>query len=206
VIVVVEGPSAAGKTTWIAQHCEPATVIAEATASVMAAAPDRHQQPQMAAEYWAALGASRWEQAQQIERACGIAVCDGDPFKLHYMWSLWRTGHATREDWNSELEANRRAFTNGRLGLADLFLVTIPDRSTLFRRRSSDQTRRRHNFDVHVQLGAPLTDWYRAVEQLDPKRVIWQLPAEGLPKNLAGRVPNTGMQLVEAVLRHLPTS
>jgi hypothetical protein len=29
VIIVVEGPSAAGKTTWIAAHCQPGTVIGE---------------------------------------------------------------------------------------------------------------------------------------------------------------------------------
>ena len=28
-----------------------------------------------------------------------MAICDSDPFKLHYTWSLWRTGHARLTYW-----------------------------------------------------------------------------------------------------------
>ena len=145
-IVVVEGPSAAGKTTWTARHCDPAVVVAETTAA------------EAAAEFWARRGSARWERAQRIEAAFGVAVCDSDPFKLHYAWTLWRTGHATRDDWTCALEASRRAFDAGRLGLADLILVTIPDATTLSRRRDGDRRRRRRNFGLHVQLAGALAE------------------------------------------------
>jgi AAA domain-containing protein len=206
VIVVVEGPSGAGKTTWTRRHCDPAVIVAETSAVEAAAAPAQRDQPQAAAEFWARLNSARWRQALRIEEAHGIAVCDSDPFKLHYPWTLWRTGHASRSDWTTELEASRRAFEAGRLGIADLMLVTIPDRDTLVRRRAKDKSRLRRNFDLHVQLTAAIDEWYRAIEQLDPGRVIWHLPAEGLPGKLPPREPRSGIQLFDALLARLPAT
>jgi hypothetical protein len=111
-----------------------------------------------------------------------------------------------RSDWTTALEASRPAFDAGRLGLADLMLVTIPDRDALIRRRDGDESRRRRNFDLHVQLAAALAEWYRAIEQLDPVRVIWHLPPEGLPGRLSPREPRSGIQLLDALLARLPAT
>lgn len=203
-IVVVEGPSAAGKTTWTARHCDPAVIVAESTAAQAAAGPDQREYPREAAEFWAQLNSARWEQALRIEEASGVAVCDSDPFKLHYPWTLWRTGHAHRNAWTIALEASRPFFDTGRLGLADLILVTIPDRDTLIRHRDGDSSRRRRNFDLHVQLAAALAEWYRAIEQHDPARVIWRLPPEGLPGKLPPREPRSGIHVLDALLARLP--
>jgi hypothetical protein len=202
VIIVVEGPSAAGKSTWITTHCQPATVIAEARG---AAAPDRAVDPDAAAAHWAAVSAGRWHAALQAERRGGLAVCDTDPLKLHYVWSLWRTGHASRRQWRAELTATRLLFARHRLGIADLILVTIPDPAVLAARRRADLSRRRRNFDLHVQLAGPLRDWYHAVEQLDPPRVRWELPAAGIPGPALGpRRHRTGTEALEALISQLP--
>lgn len=203
-IVVVEGPSAAGKTTWVARHCDPAIVVAEATPAERAAVPDQHEHPQAAAEFWAQLACARWERARHIEESYGVAVCDGDPFKLHYTWTLWRAGHAKLDDWTLAFRAHRRAFAAGRLGIADLILVTIPDAATLTRRREADLSRRRRNFGLHVQLAAPLAQWYHAIEHLDPARVTWSLPPEGVPGTVASRQPRTGTGLFDDVVARLP--
>jgi hypothetical protein len=205
-IVVVEGPSAAGKTTWTARHCDPAVIVTETTGAEAAAAPDQRESPQAAAEFWVRLNSARWERAQRVEEASGVAVCDSDPFKLHYPWTLWRTGNAGRRDWTTALEASRPAFAAGRLGLADLIMVTIPARDTLLRRRDGDQSRRRRNFGLHIQLAGALAEWYRAIEGLDPARVIWRLPPEGLPGNLPPREPRSGSQLLDALLARLPAT
>ena len=144
-IVVVEGPSAAGKTSWTVRHCDPAVIVAE-------------------------------------------------------------TSNASRSEWTTALEASRPAFAEGQLGLADLMLVTIPDRDTLIRRRARDTSRRRRGFDLHIQLGAALAEWYHAIEQLDPGRVIWHLPAEGLPGKLSLREPRSGIQLLDTLLELLPAT
>ena len=172
----------------------------------MGHAPDRREDPRAAAQYWAALNATRWQQARSTENEYGLAICDSDPFKLHYIWSLWRTGHASHDQWRAELADNRKVFAEGHVGLADLILVTIPDRSTLTKLRQMDHSRSRRNFDLHLQLTAPLEQWYRAVEKLDPTRVIWQLPPTGVPAPVPRREPHTGPQLLDELLAQLPAT
>jgi hypothetical protein len=204
VIVVVEGPSAAGKSTWVAAHCRPATVVGEAPRG---SPPDRAIDPDAAAGHWAAISAVRWHAARQAEQQTGLAVCDTDPLKLHYVWSLWRTGHASRRQWQAELAATRQLFAQHRLGIADLILIEIPDPATLAARRRADLARRRRNFDLHAQLAGPLRDWYHAVEQLDPSRVRWELPASGIPSITTGpRHDRTGTDAFDALISHLPAN
>jgi hypothetical protein len=202
VIVVVEGPSAAGKTTWIAAHCSPGVVVGEAVGE---AGLDREADPVGAGAYWAAVNSGRWQAAQRVAQACGLAVCDTDPFKLHYVWSLWRIGHASYEHWQAEWRAAREEFADRRLGIADLILVEIPDQNVLAARRSGDRTRRRRHFDLHSQLARPLREWYQAVEQLDPLRVRWSLPADGVPETgLGTRSDATGAAVFDRLIGQLP--
>ncbi|HEV2374612.1 MAG TPA: hypothetical protein VGS19_20930 [Streptosporangiaceae bacterium] len=202
-IIVVDGPSAVGKTTWVAAHCHERTVVGEGRPSP---GPDRDLHPTGAAAHWAQVSAARWAAACHTEQRHHIAVCDTAPFKLHYTWSLWQTGHATTVAWHAELAATRQLFTEHQLGLADLVLVAIPDQATLAARRDGDLTRRRRNFDLHRQLAAPLRDWYQAISELDPHRVRWELPATGLHGlgTLTPRTERTGTDLFDAVIAHLP--
>ena len=128
-IVVVEGPSAAGKTTWCPQHA-PAAV--EEYAPTGAEPDDSDLSAQ--AGYWTAVNSRRWAQARALEARTGIAVCDSAPVKLHYSWSLSRIGATPRARFEHELAQTRRAFATGALGLADLVLVSIPPPATLRKR------------------------------------------------------------------------
>ncbi len=90
--------------------------------------------------------------------------------------------------------------------MADVILVEIPDPAALAARRQSDLTRRRRNFGLHAQLAGPLRDWYHAVEQLDPPRVRWELPATGVPDTttLGPRRDRTGTDIFDALISQLP--
>jgi hypothetical protein len=202
-IVVVEGPSAAGKTTWITAHRQGAALVGEARTGP---APDRGSDPAAAAAHWARVDAARWSAACQAENQGTIVICDTDPFKLHYAWCLWQTGNATAGQWRAEMNACRRLFAAQRLGIADLILVSIPEPAVLAARRAADATRRRRNFGLHAQLAGPLRDWYRAVGALDPNRVRWELPAAGVPglATLQPRDPRTGTAVFDALMDQLP--
>src|SRR5262249_30550104 len=202
-IVVVEGPSAAGKTTWITAHRQGATLIGEARPGP---APDRGGDPAAAAAHWAKGNAERGAAACQAENPGPNAGCETDPVKLHHAWCLGRTGNATAGQWRAEMTACRRLFTARRLGIADLILVSIPEPAVLAARRAADATRRRRNFGLHAQLAGPLRDWYRAVSALDPDRVRWELPAAGVPglATLQSRRPRTGTAIFDALMDQLP--
>jgi hypothetical protein len=197
-IVVVEGPSAAGKTSWCRRHA-PSFVGEHAGGQKLPT------DPEALARHWVTVDSQRWAQALDLEAAAGIAVCDTDPVKLHYTWGLVRLGLAAPAQFERELAATRDAFAAGVLGFADVVLIGLPDDATLRRQRDGDPTRSRRNFDTHVRLRDPLADWYRALDGVDPGRVIWDLPPTGLPVDLpAPRAARSATALLTALTDFLP--
>lgn len=198
-IVLVEGPSAAGKTTWVAAH---AASVAVPEYEVSARQPSRRADPEAAARFWAAANSQRWLDAIALEASCGVAVCDTDPFKLHYVWCLWQIGEVAEDEWLLEMEANRSLFAIGELGLADAVLCSIPSSAVLAERRTADPTRRRSRFDVHSRLAEPLRRWYQGVDSLEPGRVVWEHPVVGLAavENLTLRSERSGLRLFDGLL------
>jgi hypothetical protein len=170
-ILVVEGPSAAGKTTWISQW--PARFVVQEIGRVR---PPSAADPEEIAACFVALNCARWEQAIAIEHAEGLAICDTDPLKLHYDYCLARTAGGSWAQFWASIEACRSAIVAERLGIADLVCCSIPDAATLDQHRRSDLKRTRRDFTTHQALGPALNDWYRGLERLDPGRLVWEFP------------------------------
>jgi hypothetical protein len=200
-IVAVEGPSAAGKTTWCRRHGADVVAAHSPTGNE----PD-DSDPAVQAAYWVAANSHRWEEARDLEHRTGLAVCDGDPLKLHYSWSLARIGEAPWDRFVHDLVATRQAFAAENLGVADLVIVSIPPLPDLRRHRDSDPTRIRRSFDLHARLATPLRQWYQAVDAPDPGRVIWEFPADGMPQPIP--TPRDGRSdpaLLDRLLELLPS-
>ena len=126
------------------------------------------------------MNVDRWSAALRLEAATGTAVCDSDPLKLHYSWSLARNRRRASRAVPAGAGRVRRAVGRGELGLPDLALVTIPDPADLQHRKDHDPSRRRRHFDLHLRLAEPLREWYSAMAHLDPDRVLWDQPVDGL--------------------------
>jgi hypothetical protein len=201
VIIVVEGPSGAGKTTWCRTHAgaralveavpDPATVPTEA---------------QAAARFWVERNVARWQEVLEREARDDLVVVDTDPFKLHYVWTLFRTGQVTETEWTMQHDLARDAFASGRYGLADVFLVSDVDDATLRVRRDADPSRTRRNFERHVLLRDSLLRWYRAIDRLEPGRVFFGLPESGLTPDVLAkgkRETRSGLGLFENLMREI---
>ena len=199
-IIVVEGPSAAGKSTWSRIHAG-RSLIHEAFPAV-----DPPADAEQAAHFRAANGAHRWEQAVAVEQVCGAAVCDTDPLKLHYSWSLSRIGAEGPDDFFRQAAAYRQLIAHRRLGFADRYLVDVPDPDTLAVRKVADQSRRRRNFDLHGRLGPPLAEWYGMVETLRPGSVLWAFPDAGLSDVLPSELPRYDLETFDALVDRLGTA
>lgn len=200
-IVVVEGPSAAGKTTWCRRH-------ARHLVDEYSPAGDEPDPRDAVAQvmFWADVNSQRWQEAIRSERLHGTVVCDTDPVKLHYSWTLARIGRRAPARFAAEVEATRAAVARGLLGLADVHLVSIPSPAALQAQKQADQTRRRHSFAVHRLLAEPLREWYEALARLDPQRVVWQFPETGLAgiPDVPPRRDRSDPALLDAVLDALP--
>jgi hypothetical protein len=150
------------------------------------------------------VAARRWAAAVDLERTDGVGICDSDPVKLHHAWGMAVLGLAPRAAFDRELAVTREAFRSGRLGLADAVLIGLPEIDVLRARRDGDPARQRRDFAAQVQLREPIEAWYRAVDRLDPGRVIWELPAGGLPKLPDPRTDRTSVDLLDALVDELP--
>jgi hypothetical protein len=147
-IVVVEGPSAAGKSTCAAHLAPAASLVPEAVGLEPPAGSSR-----VIAEFWTDANATRWGAALRVEADTTVAVCDTDPFKLHYHFCLMRIGVVGLGQMRTDVRAAREAMSRQRLGIADLVLCEIPEPEVLEQRRRSDPTRSRRRFDLHRRLG-----------------------------------------------------
>jgi hypothetical protein len=198
VIVVVEGPSGSGKTTWCRTHGRRFALLEEL--------PDHSTvptDPEAEARFWVERNVARWLQVIEREQRDGLVVVDTDPFKLHFVWTLFRTGQASQRDWELQRETAREAFRENRYALADLFLVSDIDEATLRAQRDADGTRTRGSFERHVRLREPLIRWYRAIDALEPGRVRFGLPATGLTPELLALGPRrvrSGAEVFERLL------
>ncbi len=199
-IAVVEGISAAGKTTWCRKHA-PECLVPETFP------PDRHYQPSTGlptAQYWTDWNAKRWKEALLVEEVGGIAVCDTDPLKLHYLWCLAQIGESPKHQWLLQLETTRAAFAARRLGFADLYLVKKIDAAVARLQSEGDTKRLRDKFDLHVRLQEPLIAWYQSLDRVFPGRVLWHLP-DALPhrKDGDGRT-RYDLQAFDNLIQSLP--
>jgi len=169
---VVEGPSAAGKTTWCRCHADGRWL----PEPEMAPLPDQK-----------AYQRARWRQALAMDAEGELVVLDGDPFKYYYDLCLLRAGLVTEAEWHGTLAEARQMLEAGELGFADLVLYSDPGPDQLRQHRDADSTRRRSNFELHVSFGPTMAEWYRAIDMLEPGRVIWRFPVDGLTPDLVAR-------------------
>jgi hypothetical protein len=65
-------------------------------------------------------------------------------------------------------------------------------------------TRQRRSFDLHVRLGAPLREWYTAIERAEPGRVAWSWPITGIPLALSERPQRSDPTLLDRIVEYLP--
>ncbi|MEK6224990.1 MAG: hypothetical protein AABM40_01700 [Chloroflexota bacterium] len=200
-IVVVEGPSGAGKTTWCRTHA--------GANALLEALPDHSTvptEPEAAARFWVERNVARWQEVLAREARDGLVVVDTDPFKLHFVWTLFRTGQVSEVEWTTQRDVARDAFASERYALADLFLVSNIDDGTLRARRETDPSRTRRNFERHVLLRDSLLRWYSAIDRLEPGRVVFDLPAAGITPDLIAkgkRARRSGLELFDHLMSEL---
>jgi hypothetical protein len=201
VIIVVEGPSGAGKTTWCRTH--------GGANALLEALPDHATvptEPHAAARFWVERNVARWQEVLDREARDGLVVVDTDPFKLTFVWTLFKTGQVSEVEWIAQRDVAREAFAAGRYALADVFLVSNVDAATLRARRDADASRRRGNFERHVLLRDALLRWYSAIDRLEPGRVLFGLPAAGLTPELLARgkrARRSGRELFDELMKDL---
>lgn len=164
-IVAIEGPSAAGKTTWCRSHF-PDCHIAETPANIVA--PDLFADPAEVGQFWVNHAIVNWRKALDIERKHDLAVCDGDPFHLYFSWSLWKSGAQGRELFDIESVLYQVAFDRQEIGFVDHVLWIDVPQAELRRRAHADTRRRRKRQEIYLALVPWMKTWFATRELAMP--------------------------------------
>jgi len=167
-IIAIEGPSAAGKTTWCRTHSSHSWVE-EAPCHI--AAPDLYADPADVGRFWVDYNAANWQRALELEGEHGIAVCDGDPFHLYFAWSLWKSGALERKLFDIESKLYRDAFEQQRMGFVDLVLWLEAPEDELRRRAQADTLRKRKRHEIYLALVPSMKAWFAARGEILPGSV-----------------------------------
>ncbi len=172
-IVVVEGISAAGKSTYAGRFGEAHWVPEfEAYGRV----PTAEEPAADRAAYWAEHNVRRFQAALAAERDHGFAICDTEPMKTHFTWCRARAGFTSTEEFDCAVPIVRQAIAARRLGFGDRYLVKRIDPEVARAQKEGDVTRRRRNFDMHLALQPHLMDWFTALSEVLPGRVQFDWP------------------------------
>ncbi len=208
-IVVLEGISAAGKTTYARQFGDGRWVpeipvkgrLPSADASL-----DEH------AHFWAEHNVRKFQAAVEIEREHGFAICDTDPMKIHYSWCMEHAGFHWPDKFANARVFVRKAIADGRLGFADLYLVKRIEPSVARAQKEGDPTRRRGNFEQHLALQPHLIAWFTALSEILPGRICWKFPdADKLLTEAKDKAPEDSprrfdVEVFDALIERLPAS
>jgi hypothetical protein len=158
-LIVVEGPSAVGKTTLL--ELVPADrVIGEEALLVPPGTDSLGSLP-----YAVESSVRRWERLLEAEARHGRAYADSDPLKLYYDFARTAVGELDRGVYDAGWRLMARAMDERRISFADRVVFIYASRGTLAKRRAADATRRRGKFALHVRLAPAIEAYYAALEQ-----------------------------------------
>jgi hypothetical protein len=165
-LVVVEGISAAGKSSW-------ASRFAPAVLNEISGSPSEAMDMAAVGQFWSHKQSERWQRALELEQLHEIVCFDTDVLKIHYPWCLWQIGQSTRDLWMANVLASRKRIAQKQLGFADLIVLLEPPVDVVRQQKVNDKMRRRSNFEAHVRLSEPLRRWYMLLEALSPDSVAF---------------------------------
>ncbi|MEL6530314.1 MAG: hypothetical protein AAFQ27_10150 [Pseudomonadota bacterium] len=206
-IIVVEGISAAGKTTYARQFGDgrwvPEIPVKDDRPAADASLDDH-------AHFWAEHNVRKFQMALELEREHGIAICDTDPMKIHYSWCMERADFHWPDKFDTAVPVVRKAIQEHRLGFADLYLVKRIAPDIARAQKDGDGSRRRGNFEQHLALQPHLIEWFTAMSSVLPGRVRWEFPVrDDLLTELKSKTPGENprrfdVSVFDALIENLP--
>ena len=206
-IIVLEGISAAGKTTFArqfgAEHHVPEFPERDPL-------PGNDDPVEVHAAYWVEHNARRFQAALEVEAVHGFAVCDTDPFKSHFDWCMARAGFKSFDLFKAAMPIARKAIEERRLGFGTRYYVKRIAPEVARAQKEGDATRTRRNFDMHLALQSHLVDWFEALALALPGRVEFAFPdRDTLLAELKIKAPEEDprrfdVSVLDALLERLP--
>ena len=206
-IIVIEGISAAGKTTYARQFGADHHVPEFPEQGTL---PDDGDPAEVHASYWVEHNIRRFQAALEAEAKYGFAICDTEPFKSHFDWCMAKAGFKSMDVFKAAMPLARDAIAEHRIGFGDLYLVKRIAPDVARAQKEGDRTRTRRRFDMHLALQPYLMCWYEALAEVLPGRIEFAFPdKEALLNRIKNKAPEENprrfdVSVLDALLERLP--
>ena len=207
-IIILEGISAAGKTTFARQFGGAHHVPEFREMSIV---PGKNDRAEVHAEYWIEHNIRRFRAALSVEREHGFAICDTEPFKSHFDWCMARAGFKSFDVFNAAIPLARAAIAERRIGFGDCYYVKRIAPDVARAQKEGDATRSRRNFEMHLALQPHLIHWFEALSKALPGRVEFGFPdKDALLNQIKSKTPEENprrfdVSVLDALVAALPT-
>ena len=123
----------------------------------------------------------RWESACRTTSGTSLAVLDGDV--LQPLWYGWAYGFTNHQALSELVAFYRPLMARGTLAFPDAYFVLDCSVEELRARQAADDTRKRRNFEHHLEFIEPQRRYFRALQALAPALVHW-LPMSTVSGNV----------------------
>ncbi|QFT76959.1 hypothetical protein [Erythrobacter sp. THAF29] len=206
-LIVLEGISAAGKTTFARKFGEAHHVPEFPENGV---APGESDRAEIHAEYWMEHNIRRFQAALAVERDHGFAIFDTEPFKSHFDWCMACAGFRSFDIFDAAVPLARKAILERRIGFGDRYYVKRIAPDVARAQKEGDETRSRRNFDMHLALQPHLIKWFEALAIALPGRVAFSFPdQDALLAELKSKAPEENprrfdVSVLDALVKALP--
>ncbi|TCD22952.1 hypothetical protein E0D86_10000 [Pseudomonas sp. IC_126] len=108
----------------------------------------------------------RWEMANEVSSSGGSAILDGDPFQP--VWYNWIFSDLGLQSIDAVLSFYCEKLNAGTIRLPDKYYLLTAGEIELRRRKESDPSRSRSNFEMHLRLIEPQLAYFAAMNEGAP--------------------------------------
>lgn len=153
-IICFEGPSAIGKTSLCQLFSEKYTIVPEVNLLFQDETPN----------------SKFWYYQKQVERyqiccaANRASILDGDPFQP--LWYNWVYGYPSNfPSFEETIDFYTKKIVSKKIRFPDLYIVFETSIENLYHRKTNDSTRKRRNFEKHLQLIEPQKRYFQYLKE-----------------------------------------
>ncbi|OAK68454.1 hypothetical protein [Lederbergia galactosidilytica] len=183
-VICLEGASAVGKTTTSQE------IARKTNAYVVPEVNLLFERPKNEPKTWyLERQVERWQMAQEKQSEYDMVILDGDIFQpLNYNWCF------DFKVFNQSLafiyEFYREELSVGRIKFPDKYFYLYTSHSNLKCRKENDQTRKRGNFEKHLEILEPHQRYYEAVNRFEPQ-LVHLVEANNIEENIGVIINNS---------------
>ncbi|WP_042148023.1 AAA family ATPase [Paucisalibacillus sp. EB02] len=199
-IICLEGASAVGKTTTAKELSKISNTYIVPEVNLL------FERPKDETKTWyLERQLDRWQIARDKQSEYDIVILDGDLFQpLSYNWSF--DFKIFNQSLDFIYEFYRKEISKGRIKFPDKYFYLYTSHHKLIYRKENDKTRKRGNFEKHLEIIEPHKRYYEALNQIKPQ-FVHLMEANKIEENIKVIMDNlpfsTQNHISENVLDHI---